>query len=112
MKTNGPGLFFPDETLAISPVMTLDWQGRSQNTLKNLEKTMPTAVCPECDEEDYVDADSEQGDVVACDECGTDLEVVGLDPVELDRYESKDLDDLDDEDLDYDDDGFCGSQHC
>ena len=67
---------------------------------------MPTAVCPECDEEDYVDADSEQGDVVACDECGTDLEVVGLDPVELDRYESKDLDDHDDEDLDYDDDGF------
>lgn len=66
---------------------------------------MPTAVCPECDEEVYVDADSEQGDVVACDECGVELEVVGLDPVELDRYESKDLDDAEDEDFDYDD-GF------
>jgi alpha-aminoadipate/glutamate carrier protein LysW len=56
---------------------------------------MPTAVCPECDEEVYVDADSEQGDVVSCDECGSDLEVVGLDPVELDLYEggSSDLDD-------------------
>ena len=48
---------------------------------------MPTAVCPECDEEVYVDADSEQGDVVTCDECGADLEVVGLDPIELDLYE-------------------------
>lgn len=56
---------------------------------------MPTAVCPECDEEVYVDADSEQGDVVACDECGADLEVVGLDPIELDLYEGGD---------DYDDD--------
>jgi len=50
-------------------------------------KRMPTAVCPECDEEVYVDADSEQGDVVSCDECGADLEVVGLDPIELDLYE-------------------------
>jgi alpha-aminoadipate carrier protein LysW len=55
---------------------------------------MPTAVCPECDEEVYVDADSEQGDVVSCDECGSDLEVVGLDPIELDLYEGgSDLDD-------------------
>jgi alpha-aminoadipate carrier protein LysW len=60
---------------------------------------MPTAVCPECDEEVYVDADSEQGDVVSCDECGSDLEVVGLDPIELDLYEGgEDLDDdLDEE---------------
>lgn len=60
---------------------------------------MPTAVCPECDEEVYVDADSEQGDVVSCDECGADLEVVGLDPIELDLYEGGD--DMDD---DYEDD--------
>ena len=61
---------------------------------------MPTAVCPECDEEVYVDADSEQGDVVSCDECGADLEVVGLDPIELDLYEGAgDLDDdLEEED--------------
>lgn len=58
---------------------------------------MPTAICPECDEEVYVDADSEQGDMVSCDECGADLEVVGLDPIELDVHDSHD-DDLDDED--------------
>lgn len=58
---------------------------------------MPTTVCPECDEEVYVDADSEQGDVVSCDECGADLEIVGLDPIELDLYEGgSGLDDDDD----------------
>jgi alpha-aminoadipate carrier protein LysW len=51
---------------------------------------MPTAVCPECEEKVYVDAESEQGDIVTCDECGADLEVVGLDPVELDLCEQKD----------------------
>ena len=60
---------------------------------------MPTASCPECDEDVYVDADSEQGDVVSCDECGANLEVVGLDPIELDLYEGGDDfdDDLDEE---------------
>ena len=63
---------------------------------------MPTAACPECEEKVYVDADSEQGDVVTCDECGADLEVVGLDPVELDLYEEKGSDDVDDENDLYD----------
>jgi alpha-aminoadipate/glutamate carrier protein LysW len=63
---------------------------------------MPTAVCPECAEEVYVDADSEQGDVISCDECGVDLEIVGLDPIELDIYEeSDDYDDKDEEEYEY-----------
>jgi alpha-aminoadipate carrier protein LysW len=45
---------------------------------------MPTSICPDCSEEVYVDADCEQGDTVNCDECGSKLVVVGLDPVELD----------------------------
>ena len=48
---------------------------------------MPTTACPECSEDVYVDADSEQGDTVTCDECGTELEIVGLDPIELDIHE-------------------------
>lgn len=59
---------------------------------------MPTTICPECSEDVYVDADSEQGDVISCDECGTDLEIVGLDPIELDIHEDGDFDDLDEED--------------
>lgn len=58
---------------------------------------MPTSICPECDEEVYVDADSEQGDRVTCDECGTQLVVVGLDPIEMDVYERSESDDYDDD---------------
>lgn len=59
---------------------------------------MPTTACPECSEDVYVDADSEQGDVVTCDECGTDLEIVGLDPIELDIHEDEEDDFKDDVD--------------
>ncbi len=63
---------------------------------------MPTSKCPECEEEVYVDADSEQGDEVSCDECGSGLVVVGLDPIELDlKTDSEDKDDYDEDSLDY-----------
>jgi DNA-directed RNA polymerase subunit RPC12/RpoP len=71
---------------------------------------MPTSICPECDEEVFVDADSEQGDQVTCDECSSALVIVGLDPVELDLYEEPESDEtLDDDDYnvhDYDDDRY------
>ena len=53
---------------------------------------MPTSICPDCSEEVYVDAESENGDNEICDECGSKLVVVGLDPVELDLYEDLDPD--------------------
>ncbi len=58
---------------------------------------MPTVACPECSEKVFIDADTEQGDVVFCDECGADLEVVGLDPVELDIFNDSDYDFEDDD---------------
>lgn len=70
---------------------------------------MPTSICPECDEEVYVDAEMEQGDRVICDECHTSLVVVGLDPIELDQYEEAEKDFAEDEDFgshDYDQDRF------
>jgi alpha-aminoadipate/glutamate carrier protein LysW len=60
---------------------------------------MPTSICPECTEEVFVDAESEQGDSVACEECGAGLVVVGLDPIELDLKEE-------DEETDAPDEGF------
>lgn len=59
---------------------------------------MPTSKCPECEEEVYVDAESEQGDKVSCDECGAVLIIVGLDPIELDLRDDDDSDDYDDDD--------------
>jgi len=58
---------------------------------------MPAAKCPECDEEVFVDADLEQGDFVECEECGASLELVGMDPIELDVREEAGVDDDDDE---------------
>lgn len=42
--------------------------------------------CPECENDLDVEVDElEEGDVVACDECGTEYEVVGVEPLELTR---------------------------
>lgn len=68
---------------------------------------MPTSICPECDEEVYVDAESEQGDRVTCDECGSQLVIVGLDPIEMDLHEETGSDELDEEEpYSYEDDRY------
>jgi len=42
--------------------------------------------CPECESDLDIELDEvEEGDVVACDECGTEYEVVGVEPLELTR---------------------------
>ena len=67
---------------------------------------MPVSVCPECTEEVFVDADSEQGDTIACEECGSTLVVVGLDPIELDPKAEDESPEADKDDFDsygYDD---------
>jgi len=49
----------------------------------------------------HVDTDADKGDSVSCEECATVLEVVGLDPVELDIVEDLDGEDDDDDDDEY-----------
>ena len=61
-------------------------------------KQVPTGTCPECDADVHVDLDTDKGEIVSCEECGTDLEVVGLDPVELDIVEEESYDEDEDED--------------
>lgn len=58
---------------------------------------MPLAVCPECEAEIHVDEDVDKGDRMHCEECDALLEVVGLDPIELDLAAEEEEDD-DDED--------------
>lgn len=62
-------------------------------------KEVPTGTCPDCEAEVHVDTDTDKGDIVSCDECGIDLEVVGLDPVELDVVEEDMEDDEEEEDF-------------
>lgn len=59
---------------------------------------MPTGTCPECEAEVHVETDADKGEIVDCDDCGLQLEIVGLDPVELDVVEEEVDDDDDDED--------------
>jgi alpha-aminoadipate/glutamate carrier protein LysW len=54
-------------------------------------------VCPECDTPISVEAEEvEEGESVTCDECGLELEVVSVDPLELAPVDDAGYDDEDD----------------
>lgn len=61
--------------------------------------------CPKCDavidvEEDELD----EGETISCDECGADLTVVSLDPLELEVADEDEEEEEEEEDFDYDED--------
>ena len=58
---------------------------------------MPLAACPECQAEIHVDEDVDKGEIIHCEECEASLEVVGLDPIELDLAPEDEDEDYDDE---------------
>jgi len=63
-------------------------------SLNERSHAMPS--CPECENVLDVDVEElEEGDVIACDECGSEYEVVGVEPLELSRVDA-DIDDDDD----------------
>ena len=43
-----------------------------------------TTTCPECDADITVPANAMQNELIACAECGTELEIISLDPIQLD----------------------------
>ena len=54
-------------------------------------------ICPECETALDIDEDEvDEGDVVICDECGTEYEVVTTDPLEIAKVE-EDYEDEDEE---------------
>ena len=59
-------------------------------------------ICPECDAEIEVDEfDVDKGDELSCPECGSNLEITGLSPLELelaDEDEDEEDDKADDKD--------------
>lgn len=52
-------------------------------------------VCPECDSPLDIEDDIDVGETVQCEECGAELEVVGIDPIELSPIEEAGYDDED-----------------
>ena len=60
--------------------------------------------CPNCDAVIDVDEDElDEGDTLTCDECGADLSVTSLDPLELETQEDEEEAE-EEEDFDYDED--------
>lgn len=58
-------------------------------------------TCPVCDAEIDVEEDElDEGETLTCDECGSDLRVLGVDPLELGEVEEEE----EEEDADYDED--------
>ena len=57
-------------------------------------------LCPECESDLDIEEDElDEGEIVSCVECGSDFEVVGVEPLELAKISE---DDDDDEDSDED----------
>lgn len=62
-------------------------------------------LCPECENEiDLEEDELDEGEIVSCDECGSDFEVVGVDPLELAAV-SDDEEDEDEDKNEKDEDG-------
>ena len=54
---------------------------------------MPYAICPGCDDELYVRGEPRLGQKVLCRECDETLQVVSVDPLEVDwAYEDEEDD--------------------
>ena len=54
------------------------------------------AICPECDNPIHIDVDEvDEGETLTCDECGTDLEIVSVDPIEVAPVDAEGYDDED-----------------
>jgi alpha-aminoadipate/glutamate carrier protein LysW len=62
-------------------------------------------LCPECETDlDIEEDDIEEGDVVSCAECGSDFEVVTVNPLELNKVADEDEDDENGDDEEEDED--------
>jgi lysine biosynthesis protein LysW len=57
---------------------------------------MPTVHCIECDEQIEVEGRTRLGQRITCDNCGAELEIVSLTPLDID-YADEDGEDLDDD---------------
>jgi alpha-aminoadipate carrier protein LysW len=59
------------------------------------------ATCPACEGTFYLDVEElEEGDLVSCEECGVELEVVSTDPLELEVVEEEETKDDEEEAVD------------
>jgi alpha-aminoadipate carrier protein LysW len=64
-------------------------------------------ICPECENELDIEEDEvDEGEIVSCTECGSDFEVVAVEPLELTRVEDEDEEEDDDDDDEEEEEGY------
>lgn len=65
-------------------------------------------LCPECETDlDIEEDDMEEGDVVSCSECGSDFEVITINPLELNKVaDEEDEEEGDDEEEEEEESGY------
>ena len=56
---------------------------------------MPSVACPICEGRVFVESGTDLGEILRCDDCDENVELVGLDPLELDPA-TEDPDELED----------------
>ncbi|MGC9468143.1 MAG: lysine biosynthesis protein LysW [Anaerolineae bacterium] len=44
---------------------------------------MEPVLCPECEAELVLDSDVEESEIIVCPDCGVELEVISVDPIEV-----------------------------
>lgn len=55
-------------------------------------------LCPECETNlDVDEEDVDEGEIVSCPECGSDFEVITVNPIELKPVEEEEVDDEEEE---------------
>jgi alpha-aminoadipate carrier protein LysW len=55
-------------------------------------------TCPECDNPIDIDPEEvEAGETVSCDECGTELEIISTEPLQIAPVDAEGYDDEDDD---------------
>ena len=103
-----PGEFSLDSVAASEATVALDGSARSLTLvfisvvdISRRIETVPLASCPECEAEIHVDEDVDKGEIIHCEECEARLEVVGLDPIELDLAAEDEEEDYDEEEERY-----------
>jgi alpha-aminoadipate carrier protein LysW len=56
-------------------------------------------MCPECESDLDIEEEAvDEGEVVSCPECGTDFEVVAVEPLELSKVDGDEVDEDEAED--------------
>ena len=50
------------------------------------------ATCPECGVEIYLDYDALDGELIECEECGADLEVISSNPLQFENAPEEEAD--------------------